>query len=129
MSSGSEEISSLIFTASFDITNQIHVTFVFSVMLQNYSGWEIGAADVRTPAVHISRTDYLHSYGRAVADVTQELCDLVLHSYSEKMSMLCKSGKLFSYHLPNISWIYVFLNHLWIFFFRFLHDLGVIVLS
>ncbi|XP_017280744.1 tripartite motif-containing protein 16-like isoform X2 [Kryptolebias marmoratus] len=60
--------------------------------LKGYSEWEKGVADVCMPAVHVNRRDYLHSYGQAVADVTQELCDLVLHSYSERMSMMCKNG-------------------------------------
>ncbi|XP_037544488.1 tripartite motif-containing protein 16 [Nematolebias whitei] len=71
--------------------------------LKKYSEWEKGAVDVCTPAVHMNRTDYLHSYGRAVADVTQELCDLVLHSYSEKMSMVCKNGEKSSITEPQPS--------------------------
>ncbi|KAM4716874.1 tripartite motif-containing protein 16-like isoform 2-T2 [Anableps anableps] len=60
--------------------------------LKNYTNWNEGLTDISMPAVHISRMDHLQSCAQAVTDVTQELCDLIMESYSEKMSTICKSG-------------------------------------
>ncbi|KAM4534607.1 tripartite motif-containing protein 16-like isoform 1-T1 [Fundulus diaphanus] len=58
--------------------------------LKDYTEWNKGLTDVCVPAVHISRLDHLQQCVQAVTDVTQELCDLILDSYSEKMRMICR---------------------------------------
>lgn len=45
------------------------------------------------PTVHISQMDHLQSWAQAVTDVTQDLCDLIMESYSEKMNIISKSGE------------------------------------
>ncbi|XP_023265880.1 tripartite motif-containing protein 16-like isoform X2 [Seriola lalandi dorsalis] len=60
--------------------------------LQEYSDWKKGVADVRLPNVYVNRMDYLTSYVQVVTDATQELCDLILSSYRDKLSMFCKGG-------------------------------------
>ncbi|GAA6218240.1 tripartite motif-containing protein 16-like [Lates japonicus] len=60
--------------------------------LQEYSEWKKGVADVCLPSVYINRMDHLTSYVQVVTDATQELCDLILSSYKDKLSMFCKGG-------------------------------------
>ncbi|XP_028268282.1 tripartite motif-containing protein 16-like protein isoform X2 [Parambassis ranga] len=60
--------------------------------LQGYSEWKKEKTDVCIPPVHINSTDHLTSYIHVVTDSTQELCDLILSCYKEKLSMLCKRG-------------------------------------
>ncbi|XP_039977457.1 E3 ubiquitin-protein ligase TRIM16-like [Xiphias gladius] len=60
--------------------------------LQEYSEWKKRAADVRLPSVYINRMDHLTSYVNVVTDATQELCDLILSFYSDKLSVFCKGG-------------------------------------
>uniref|UniRef100_A0A3P9N3B5 Tripartite motif-containing protein 16-like n=1 Tax=Poecilia reticulata TaxID=8081 RepID=A0A3P9N3B5_POERE len=50
--------------------------------------------DICVPAAHISRMDHLQSWAQAVTDATQELWELIMKSYSEKMNMISKSGEL-----------------------------------
>ncbi|KAM7371927.1 hypothetical protein PAMP_009127 [Pampus punctatissimus] len=59
--------------------------------LQEYSEWRNGKADVCLPSVYINRMKHLTSYVQVVTDTTQELCDLILSCYREKLSMICKS--------------------------------------
>ncbi|XP_054892271.1 tripartite motif-containing protein 16-like isoform X2 [Poeciliopsis prolifica] len=60
--------------------------------LKDYTEWKKELIDIRMPTVHISRMDRLQSWAQAVTDVTQELCDLIMESYSEKINMISKSG-------------------------------------
>ncbi|XP_051243890.1 tripartite motif-containing protein 16-like isoform X1 [Dicentrarchus labrax] len=60
--------------------------------LQEYSEWKKGMADVCLPTVYINRMDHLTSYVQVVTDATQELCDLILSSYREKLNLIWKSG-------------------------------------
>lgn len=62
--------------------------------LKDYTEWVNGLTDLSVPAVHISPMDHLQSCVQAVTDVTQELCDLIMESYSEKVNMICKNGEL-----------------------------------
>uniref|UniRef100_A0A8P4GL34 B30.2/SPRY domain-containing protein n=1 Tax=Dicentrarchus labrax TaxID=13489 RepID=A0A8P4GL34_DICLA len=59
--------------------------------LQEYSEWKKGMADVCLPTVYINRMDHLTSYVQVVTDATQELCDLILSSYREKLNLIWKS--------------------------------------
>lgn len=61
--------------------------------LQEYSEWRKGVADVCLPAANINRMDHLTSYVQVVTDATQELCDLILSSYREKLNLIWKSSK------------------------------------
>ncbi|XP_077413249.1 tripartite motif-containing protein 16-like isoform X1 [Vanacampus margaritifer] len=56
--------------------------------LQEYSQWKEGAADVCLPNVSVTRVDHVYSYVQVVACVTQELCDLILASYHERLSAI-----------------------------------------
>ncbi|KAM6913601.1 E3 ubiquitin-protein ligase TRIM16-like [Lycodopsis pacificus] len=60
--------------------------------LQEYSEWKKGVADVWRPSPYINRMDHLTPYVQVVTDSTQELCDLILSSYNEKLKCICKSG-------------------------------------
>uniref|UniRef100_A0AAQ5Y5A4 B30.2/SPRY domain-containing protein n=1 Tax=Amphiprion ocellaris TaxID=80972 RepID=A0AAQ5Y5A4_AMPOC len=51
------------------------------------------------PSVHINRIDHLTSYVHAVTDASQELRDLILSTYKEKLSSICNSGKCISYQI------------------------------
>lgn len=70
----------------------------FFCLFQEYSEWKKGVADVHLPSVYINRMDYLTSYVRAVTDATEELCDLILTSYRDKLSMFCKGGEFILYY-------------------------------
>ncbi|XP_020502735.1 tripartite motif-containing protein 16-like [Labrus bergylta] len=59
--------------------------------LQEYSEWKKGVADVCLPTTYINRMDHLTTYTQVVTDVTQELCDLILSSYKEKLNLVWKS--------------------------------------
>lgn len=59
--------------------------------LQDYSEWKKGVTDVCLPSPYINRMDHLTSCVSVVTDATQELCDLILSSYREKMNLICKS--------------------------------------
>ncbi|XP_049925653.1 tripartite motif-containing protein 16-like [Epinephelus moara] len=61
--------------------------------LQEYSEWKTGVADVCPPSPYINGMDHLTSYVQVVTDATQELCDLILSSYKEKMNLICEKGK------------------------------------
>lgn len=60
--------------------------------LQEYSEWKKREADVSLPSVYVNQMEHLSSYAQIVTDATQELCDLILSSFREKMSLICKSG-------------------------------------
>ncbi|XP_070779277.1 tripartite motif-containing protein 16-like [Enoplosus armatus] len=60
--------------------------------LQEYSEWKKGVADVCLPLAYINRMDHLNSYVQVVTDATQELCDLILSSYRDKLNLIWKSG-------------------------------------
>lgn len=59
--------------------------------LQEYSEWKRGASDDCLPAAHKNRMEHLTSYVEVVTDITQELRDLILSSYKEKLDLLWKS--------------------------------------
>ncbi|KAI3359772.1 hypothetical protein L3Q82_014150 [Scortum barcoo] len=59
--------------------------------LQEFPEWKKGAADVCLPAVYINHMDHLTSYVQVVTDATQELCDLILSTYREKLNMVRRS--------------------------------------
>ncbi|XP_041634355.1 tripartite motif-containing protein 16-like [Cheilinus undulatus] len=59
--------------------------------LQDYSEWKKRPADFCLPAAYINRMNHLTSYVQVVTDVTQELCDLILTSYKEKLDLVWKS--------------------------------------
>ncbi|XP_034566608.1 tripartite motif-containing protein 16-like [Notolabrus celidotus] len=59
--------------------------------LQEYSEWKKRPADVCLPTANVKRMDHLTSYVQVVTDATQELCDLVLSSYREKLDLVWKS--------------------------------------
>ncbi|XP_077413250.1 tripartite motif-containing protein 16-like isoform X2 [Vanacampus margaritifer] len=56
--------------------------------MKEYSQWKEGAADVCLPNVSVTRVDHVYSYVQVVACVTQELCDLILASYHERLSAI-----------------------------------------
>ncbi|XP_054463720.1 tripartite motif-containing protein 16-like isoform X2 [Anoplopoma fimbria] len=60
--------------------------------LQEYSEWKKGVADVCLPSPYINRMAHLTSFVQGVTDSTQELCDLILSSYKEKLKHICESG-------------------------------------
>ncbi|XP_060946628.1 E3 ubiquitin-protein ligase TRIM16-like [Limanda limanda] len=60
--------------------------------LQEYSEWRKGASDVGLPSVHINRMDHLTSYVQVLTGPTQELCDGILSSYRDQLSMFFKGG-------------------------------------
>ncbi|XP_074512669.1 tripartite motif-containing protein 16-like [Sebastes fasciatus] len=60
--------------------------------LQEYSEWKKGVADVCLPSPYVNRMDHLTSYVQVVTDATQELCDLIVSSYKDKLKCVCKSG-------------------------------------
>ncbi|KAF7668244.1 hypothetical protein LDENG_00024600 [Lucifuga dentata] len=61
--------------------------------LQEYSEWKKGVADVCLPTVYNIVMDHLMSYAHVVTNLTQELCELILSSYREKLSMICKNTR------------------------------------
>ncbi|PWA17815.1 hypothetical protein CCH79_00008373, partial [Gambusia affinis] len=63
-----------------------------SCMEQDYTEGKKGLIDICMPTVHISQMDHLQSWAQAVTDVTQDLCDLIMESYSEKMNIISKSA-------------------------------------
>ncbi|CAN9505668.1 unnamed protein product [Ophioblennius macclurei] len=60
--------------------------------LQEHSEWKKAVTDVSVPDVHISRMDHLTSYGQVVTDATQEMCNLIVTSYRQKLSSICKES-------------------------------------
>ncbi|XP_023120063.1 tripartite motif-containing protein 16-like [Amphiprion ocellaris] len=60
--------------------------------LQEYSEWTKREVNSCVPSVHINRIDHLTSYVHAVTDASQELRDLILSTYKEKLSSICNSG-------------------------------------
>ncbi|KAM9391598.1 tripartite motif-containing protein 16-like [Pholidichthys leucotaenia] len=60
--------------------------------LQEYAEKKKGMPDISVPSVTISRLDHLTSYAQVVTDTTQELCSLILTSYSENLRKICKRG-------------------------------------
>ncbi|CAB1451308.1 unnamed protein product [Pleuronectes platessa] len=60
--------------------------------LQEYSEWRKAASDVGLPSVPINRMDHLTSYVQALTGPTQELCDVILSSYRDQLSMFLKGG-------------------------------------
>lgn len=60
--------------------------------LQEYSAWKRGVADVSLPTVSINRMNHLTSYVQVLTDATQELSDLILSSYREKLNLIWKRG-------------------------------------
>lgn len=60
--------------------------------LQEYTEWKKGVADVCLPTAYMNRMDHLTSYVQVVTDATQELCDLIVCSYREKLNLIWKSG-------------------------------------
>ncbi|XP_076608649.1 tripartite motif-containing protein 16-like isoform X2 [Chaetodon auriga] len=60
--------------------------------LQEYSEWKKGNADVCLPTANINRMNHLTSYVQVVTDATQELCDLILRSYAEKLNLTWKNS-------------------------------------
>lgn len=71
--------------------------FFFFYLIQEYSEWKKGATDVGLPTAYINPMDHLTSYVQVVTDATQELCDLILSSYREKLNLVWKSGECLSY--------------------------------
>ncbi|XP_044187588.1 E3 ubiquitin-protein ligase TRIM16-like [Thunnus albacares] len=69
--------------------------------LQKYSEWKTGEAAVCLPSVYINPMDHLDSYVQVVTDATQELCDLILSCYREKLNMICKSDT--KSQMPDVS--------------------------
>lgn len=57
------------------------------------------------PSVYINRMDHLTSYVQVVTDATQELCDLILSCYREKLSEICRSGECISYNIYFCSFL------------------------
>lgn len=60
--------------------------------LQEHSDWKKTVTDVSVPTVHISRMDHLTSYVQVVTDATQELSNLIVASYRQNVSTICKDG-------------------------------------
>ncbi|XP_030262442.1 tripartite motif-containing protein 16-like [Sparus aurata] len=60
--------------------------------LQEYCEWKKGVADVCVPTVYLTRMDHLNSYVQVVTDATDELCDLILSSYREKLNLIWENG-------------------------------------
>nr|XP_057905740.1 tripartite motif-containing protein 16-like isoform X2 [Doryrhamphus excisus] len=54
--------------------------------LQEYLKWKEGVPDC-LPKVSINNMEHIKSYVQVVASVTQELCDLLLTSYQDKLSI------------------------------------------
>ncbi|XP_053300389.1 E3 ubiquitin-protein ligase TRIM16 isoform X2 [Pleuronectes platessa] len=62
--------------------------------LQEYSEWRKAASDVGLPSVPINRMDHLTSYVQALTGPTQELCDVILSSYRDQLSMFLKGDTI-----------------------------------
>ncbi|XP_029365308.1 E3 ubiquitin-protein ligase TRIM16-like [Echeneis naucrates] len=60
--------------------------------LLEYTEWKKGTADVHLPSVYINRMNHLTSFVQVVTDATQELCELILSSYRDKLSTFGKGG-------------------------------------
>ncbi|XP_074553234.1 tripartite motif-containing protein 16-like isoform X2 [Halichoeres trimaculatus] len=59
--------------------------------LQEYSEWKKRSTDMCLPTASVTHRDHLISYIQVVTDATQELCDLILSSYREKLNLVWKS--------------------------------------
>lgn len=66
-------------------------------VFQEYSEWKKGISDLSLPTVDINHMDHLTSYAQVVTDTTQELCELIVSSYKDKMNLTSKSGECTSY--------------------------------
>ncbi|XP_073346072.1 tripartite motif-containing protein 16 [Pagrus major] len=62
--------------------------------LQEYSEWKKEATDISLPGVYIGLMDRLNSFSRVIVDSTQELCDMLVSSYIEKVKETCKNDKM-----------------------------------
>uniref|UniRef100_A0A3B4ZET7 Otopetrin 2 n=1 Tax=Stegastes partitus TaxID=144197 RepID=A0A3B4ZET7_9TELE len=71
--------------------------------LQEYSEWTKRELDACVPSVHINRMDHLTSYVQVVTDATQELCELILSTYKEKLKTICSSGNKSSIPESSLS--------------------------
>lgn len=70
-----------------------HRCYLFC-LIQEYSEWKKGAADVCLPTAHINRMEHLNAFIQVVMATTQELSDLIICSYKEKLNSMLKSGTL-----------------------------------
>ncbi|KAJ8377678.1 hypothetical protein AAFF_G00255230 [Aldrovandia affinis] len=62
--------------------------------LQEYSEWRKEAVDVSLPGVYIGLTDRLTCFSQVVSESTQELCDLLVTTYRDKLKQTSKKDKL-----------------------------------
>ncbi|XP_061829418.1 tripartite motif-containing protein 16-like isoform X2 [Nerophis lumbriciformis] len=62
--------------------------------LQEYSLWKEGAPDVCLPDVRFNNMERVNAYVQVVASVTQELRDLLLTSYQDKLSIITDAKNL-----------------------------------
>ncbi|XP_054615861.1 tripartite motif-containing protein 16-like isoform X2 [Dunckerocampus dactyliophorus] len=74
------------------MTKMLQIKFDVS-FLQEYLQWKEGVPDVCLPNVSVNNMEHVKSYAPVVASVTQELCDLLLTSYQDKLSITAKGGK------------------------------------
>uniref|UniRef100_A0A1A8N1F1 Tripartite motif-containing 16 n=2 Tax=Nothobranchius TaxID=28779 RepID=A0A1A8N1F1_9TELE len=61
--------------------------------LQEYANWKKDAADGSLPGIYIGLMDRLDSFSQVVIESTQELCEILLSSYIEKVKETCKNDK------------------------------------
>nr|XP_015817656.2 tripartite motif-containing protein 16 [Nothobranchius furzeri] len=62
--------------------------------LQEYANWKKDAADGSLPGIYIGLMDRLDSFSQVVIESTQELCDILMSSYIEKVKGTCKNDKM-----------------------------------
>uniref|UniRef100_A0A1A8C9B3 Tripartite motif-containing 16 n=1 Tax=Nothobranchius kadleci TaxID=1051664 RepID=A0A1A8C9B3_NOTKA len=62
--------------------------------LQEYANWKKDAADGSLPGIYIGLMDRLDSFSQVVIESTQELCEILMSSYIEKVKGTCKNDKM-----------------------------------
>ncbi|XP_061564659.1 tripartite motif-containing protein 16 [Cololabis saira] len=62
--------------------------------LQEYAEWKKEATDNSLPGVYIGLMDCLNSFSHVIVKSTQELCGMLVSSYTEKVKETCKNDKM-----------------------------------
>ncbi|XP_041829763.1 tripartite motif-containing protein 16 isoform X2 [Melanotaenia boesemani] len=62
--------------------------------LQEYAEWKKEAPDNSLPGVSVGLMDHLNSFSRVIVDSTQDLCAMLVSSYTEKIKETCRNDKM-----------------------------------
>lgn len=81
----------------------LRVILQLACYFQEYCEWKKGVADVCVPTVYLTRMDHLNSYVQVVTDATDELCDLILSSYREKLNLIWENGRCISFQILHLK--------------------------